>query len=237
MLYSTTALLPLFLQSLMGYPAFNSGMAISPRGIGAVCALMVVGRLVGRIDTRMLITFGFAVLAYSCWWLGNLNLEIATRNVMWPNVISGLAMGFIFVPLTTATMGSLSNEQMGNGAGIFNLMRNIGGSVGISMATTMVARGTQSHQAQMVAHLTPYDFPYQQQLSAMVGARAPGRSGRCPPTGRAAVGRHPHAAGQSGGLCGYVSHLGGALSDLCSTGVSLSQDATPRRASCGALRG
>ena len=130
----------------------------------------MVGRLVGRIDTRVLITFGFALLAYTCWWLGNLNLEIATRNVMWPNVFSGVAMGFIFVPLTTATMGSLSNEQMGNGAGIFNLMRNIGGSIGISMATTMVVRGTQIHQAQMVAHLTPYNAPYQHQLSAMVAA-------------------------------------------------------------------
>ena len=81
-------------------------------------------------------------------------------------------MGFIFVPLTTASMGSLPNEQMGNAAGMFNLMRNIGGSIGISMATTMVARGTQIHQAQMVGHLTPYNAPYQHQLSAMVAARA-----------------------------------------------------------------
>jgi DHA2 family multidrug resistance protein len=160
-LYSTTALLPLFLQGLMGYPALNSGMAISPRGCGAIVALMLVGRLVGKVDTRLLITIGFSVLAYSCWMFGGINLEIATINVMWPNIISGLAMGFVFVPLTTATMGELPNEQLGNAAGIFNLMRNIGGGMGISLVTTLVARGAQSHQAQMVAHLTPYDPAFQ----------------------------------------------------------------------------
>jgi DHA2 family multidrug resistance protein len=165
-LYSTIALLPLFLQGLMGYPAFNSGMAMSPRGIGAICALMVVGVLVSRIDARLLIGLGFLILAYSCLRFGNMNLEIAPRNVIWPNVLSGVGTGFIFVPLTTIGMGSLPNEQMGNAAGVFNLMRNIGGSIGIAMATTLVARGTQAHQSLLVGQLSPYRPEVQQYLQS-----------------------------------------------------------------------
>jgi DHA2 family multidrug resistance protein len=168
-LYSTTALLPLFLQGLMGYPALNSGMAISPRGLGAICSLLLVGVLVSRIDTRLLIGFGFLALAFSVSQFGDINLEIATRNVAWPNVLSGFAMGFIFVPLTVTSMASLPNEQMGNAAGVYNLMRNLGGSVGIAMATTMVARGTQTHQALMVGQLSPYRLEFQQYLHSTSG--------------------------------------------------------------------
>jgi DHA2 family multidrug resistance protein len=168
-LYSTIALLPLFLQGLMGYPAVNSGMAMSPRGFGALCSLLVVGVLVSRIDPRLLIGLGFLVLACSCSGFGNMNLEIATRNVMWPNVLSGIGMGFIFVPLQITSMGALPNEQMGNAAGVFNLMRNIGGSIGIAMTTTLVARGAQTHQALMVGQLSPYRPEFQQYLKSAAG--------------------------------------------------------------------
>jgi DHA2 family multidrug resistance protein len=114
----------------------------------------------------LLIGFGFLILAYAVSEFGDINLEIATRNVAWPNVLSGFAMGFIFVPLTTTSMGALPNEQMGNAAGVFNLMRNIGGSAGIAMATTLVARGAQAHQALMVGHLSPYDPQFQQHLQS-----------------------------------------------------------------------
>ena len=168
-LYSTTALLPLFLQGLMGYPALNSGMAVSPRGMGAICSLLVVGVLVAKIDGRLLIGLGFLILAYSCNDFGNINLEIATKSVMWPNVLSGIGMGLIFVPLTVSAMGALANNQMGNAAGVFNLMRNIGGSVGIAMATTLVARGTQTHQALMVGQLSPYRPEFQRTLQTATG--------------------------------------------------------------------
>ncbi len=107
-----------------------------------------------------------SILAYAVSGFGNINLEIATRNVTWPNILSGLAMGFIFVPLTITSMGALPNEQMGNAAGVYNLMRNIGGSIGIAMATTLVARGTQTHQALMVGHLSPYRPEFQQYLQS-----------------------------------------------------------------------
>ncbi len=168
-LYSTTALLPLLLQGLMGYPALNSGIAMSPRGMGAICSLFLVGALISRIDARLLMGFGFLVLAYSVSGFGNINLEIAISNVTWINVLTGFAMGFIFVPLTTTTMAGLPNEQMGNATGVYNLMRNIGGSVGIAMATTLVARGTQTHQALIIGHLSPYRPEFQQYFQSLSG--------------------------------------------------------------------
>jgi DHA2 family multidrug resistance protein len=166
-LYGTIALLPLFLQTLLGYPAVSSGMAVSPRGFGAIVSMLIVGRLIGKVNSRYLIMFGFAVLGYSTYQFGNINLEISISSIVWPSITSGFAMGFIFVPLTTMALGTLSNEQMGNASGVFNLMRNSGGSIGIATVTTLLARGAQVHQAAMVSHLTPYDPAYQERLKQM----------------------------------------------------------------------
>jgi DHA2 family multidrug resistance protein len=106
-LYGSTALLPLFLQTMLGYSALDSGLAMSPRGLGALAAMLVVGRVIGVIDTRLLLVSGFGALAYSVAALGGLNLDITSASVVWPNIITGLSLGFIFVPLTTATMSSL----------------------------------------------------------------------------------------------------------------------------------
>jgi DHA2 family multidrug resistance protein len=156
-LYATIALLPLFLQTLMGYPALQSGYATSPRGFGAVLAMLVVGRLVGRVDTRWLIATGFAVLALSVHLLGRITLDIAMASVVWPQVLSGLALGFIFVPLSATAVGTLPREEIGNATGIYNLMRNVGGSIGISMVTTLLARHAQIHQAILAQNVSPYD--------------------------------------------------------------------------------
>jgi DHA2 family multidrug resistance protein len=168
-LYGTTALLPLFLQTLLGYPAVQSGLAVSPRGIGSMASMIIVGRLVGKVDSRLLMTFGFFVLAVSMYMLAGITLEIGMPNIVWPNVINGFAMGFIFVPLTTTATGTLSREQMGNAAGIYSLMRNLGGGLGISAVTTLLARGAQQHQAAMVSHLTPYDAAFQQRMQQLQG--------------------------------------------------------------------
>jgi len=160
-LYGTTAALPIFLQTLMGYPALQSGLALSPRGIGAFITTSIVGRLVGRVPNRLLIGIGFSLLAVSSFWLGHINLQIDIRNVIMPSILNGVAISFIFVPLTTAAMGHLRQEQMGNATGIYNLMRNLGGSFGIAFVTTFVARRAQMHQSLMVGHLTPFDPAYQ----------------------------------------------------------------------------
>ena len=168
-LYSTIALLPLFLQTLMGYPAVSSGLAVSPRGLGAIASMIIVGRLIERIRPRYLIMFGFTVLGFATYLFSDINLQISISSIVWPNIIAGFAMGFIFVPLTTVALGTLANEQMGNASGVFNLMRNTGGSMGIALVTTLLARGAQIHQAAMVSHLTPYDPALQQRLHQMTG--------------------------------------------------------------------
>ncbi|HEX4350764.1 MAG TPA: DHA2 family efflux MFS transporter permease subunit [Verrucomicrobiae bacterium] len=164
-LYGTTASLPLFLQTLMGYPALQSGYAMSPRGVAAFIATFIVGRLVGKIRARWMLCFGFLALAYSSFMLANINLQISMINIIWPSIINGIAISFIFVPLTTSTMSQLGQAQIGNASGLYNLMRNLGGSIGIAFVTTMLARGAQAHQALMVGHLTPTDPAYAQRLA------------------------------------------------------------------------
>lgn len=173
-LYGSIALLPLFLQTLLGYPALQSGLAVSPRGIGAVVSMVIVGRLVGKVDGRYLTMVGFAVLGFATYMLADIDLNISMSNIVWPQIISGLAMGFVFVPLTIMATGTLTNEQMGNAIGIFSLMRNLGGSFGIAGVTTMLARGAQVHQAAMVSHLTPYDPVFQQRLRELAAGFASG---------------------------------------------------------------
>lgn len=166
-LYGTTAMLPLFLQTLLGYPAVQSGLAVSPRGFGSMASMIIVGRLVGKVDARILMSFGFLVLAYSMYALSHINLDIGMSSVVWPNVINGFAMGFIFVPMTTSAMGTLRREQMSNATGIYSLMRNLGGSIGISAMTTLLARGGQAHQALLAPNLNPYSAAFQQRLAEL----------------------------------------------------------------------
>ena len=160
-LYGSTALLPLFLQTLLGYPAVQSGLAVSPRGIGSIVSMVVVGRLIGKLDSRWLIAFGFAVLGLSTYVFAGLNLYIAQTNIIYPMIVSGFAMGFVFVPLTTITMATLPQDEIGNASGIYNLMRNTGGSVGIAVMTTLLSRNAQVHQAALTTHTTPYDPAFQ----------------------------------------------------------------------------
>lgn len=160
-LYGSTALLPLFLQTLLGYSAMDSGIAVSPRGIGAIISMIIVGRLISRVDSRYLITFGFTVLCISIYMFTGLNLYIAQTNIIYPMIISGFGMGFVFVPLTTMTMATLPQDQIGNASGIYNLMRNTGGSVGIAIMTTLLARNQQIHQTVLSSHTTQYDPAFQ----------------------------------------------------------------------------
>ena len=165
-LYGTTALLPLFLQTVMGYPALQSGYAMSPRGVAAFFTTWCVGRLVGKIRMRWMLCFGFIMLAVSSFMLSDINLQVSMASVIWPSVINGVAISFIFVPLTTTTMSQLGQQQIGNASGLYNLMRNLGGSIGIAFVTTMLARGAQTHQALMVGHLTATDPAFVQRLAA-----------------------------------------------------------------------
>jgi DHA2 family multidrug resistance protein len=153
-LYGVTAMLPLFLQTVLGYSALASGLTVSPRGIGSILSILIVGMLSNRVDGRILLACGFAILAWSTFLLGHINLGISMGSVVLPSLMNGFAGGFIFVPLTTMTMSRLRKDEIGNAAGIYNLMRNIGGSIGIASITTYLVRGSQAHQNYLGANLT-----------------------------------------------------------------------------------
>jgi DHA2 family multidrug resistance protein len=170
LLYGTIAVLPLFMQNLLGYTAFNAGIAMSPRGIGAFIGTLIIGRISGRISNRILIGAGFLLLTYSSFMFGGINLEISMRNIIIPSVLNGFAISLIFVPLTTSAMGTLAREQIGNATGIFNLMRNIGGSIGIASITTFIARTAQSNQNVLSSHTSKFNPAFQQQLAAIQSA-------------------------------------------------------------------
>jgi DHA2 family multidrug resistance protein len=166
-LYSMTALIPLYLQSLMGYTALQSGLAMIPRGVGALIAMPLVGRLIGKFQSRHLVAVGFFSFGAAWYVLSQISLDINPWVLFWPLFFSGVAIAFMFVPLNTLALGSLKPEQIGNASGIFNLMRNVGGSVGISLVTTLTARRAQFHQNILVGDLTPYDTTYQSNLQTM----------------------------------------------------------------------
>jgi DHA2 family multidrug resistance protein len=173
LLYGTIAILPLFMQNLLGYTALDAGIAMSPRGIGAFVGTMMVGRIVGKIQNRILIGAGFLLLAYSSFMLGDINLFIGMRSIIIPSVLNGFAISLIFVPLTTSTMGTLPRDQMGNATGIFNLMRNLGGGIGIASITTFVARTAQSSQAVLSSHMSKFNPAFQHRLAEIQAGLTP----------------------------------------------------------------
>jgi len=171
-MYSALTMLPLFLQTLLGYTSQSAGLATAPRGLGAMLAMPIAGFLMSYIDGRWLISVGVGCFAAATLMFGNLTLDVAMVNIMWPNVLQGLGMGLIMVPLMAISVGTLPQEKIGNASGIFNLTRNLGGSIGISISTTYLARMTQAHQANLVAHLSPYDPIFQQHLTALTSGMA-----------------------------------------------------------------
>jgi DHA2 family multidrug resistance protein len=168
-IYGLIVLLPLFYQQLLGYTAFNAGLIVSPRGIGAIVAMPIIGVLTAKVDNRWLIGGGFFIFGICGIWFGEVNLAISPWSFLWAIILSGFASGMVFVPLSTTTMAYLSNEEIGNASGLYNLLRNVGGSLGISITNTVLARHAQIHQANLVQHLTPSSRMYQEQLSQ--GAR------------------------------------------------------------------
>ena len=166
-LYASLMLLPIFLQTLLNYPALQSGLALSPRGIGSLVMMPIVGQLTNRFDPRKLIAVGLAVGGWTMFALSNLNLNAGYWDIFWPQVIQGGAMAFLFIPLMATSMSGIAREKMGNATSIYNLMRNIGGSFGIATMTTFLARRSQLHQNQLIAHVTPYDHTARNMLYGM----------------------------------------------------------------------
>jgi DHA2 family multidrug resistance protein len=166
-LYGSLVLLPLLLQTVLGYPSLQAGIALAPRGMGAFLAMPLVGALVGRVDSRKLLALGLMLGAFTLYWLGSFNLNIGYWNIFWPQFLQGIGLGLLFVPLTTITMDPIPREAMGNATSIFNLMRNIGGSLGIAGATTLLVRREQLHTNLLGAHVDPYSPQAQSMLEGL----------------------------------------------------------------------
>ncbi|MFL6452329.1 MAG: DHA2 family efflux MFS transporter permease subunit [Bryobacteraceae bacterium] len=166
-IYGAVTILPLFFQNLLGYSATASGFAVAPRGIGAILAMPLVGFLVAKVDTRILVSFGFTTFGICSLVWGNLNTQISPTSLDLPIIISGFALGFVFVPLSTISLGGLKPAEVGNGSGLFNLLRNVGGSVGISIVNTILARHEQLHRTELSRHLVTTSHNLQQRLTEM----------------------------------------------------------------------
>ncbi len=168
-IYGIVTLLPLFYQTLLGYTASAAGFAVSPRGIGAICVMPIIGVLTGKLDSRVLIFTGFVVFGLTSIQMARITMEIGPYSMLWPIIFSGMASGMVFVPLSTVAMGTLANEQMGNATGLFNLFRNIGGSVGISLVNTLVTRHEQIHRANLAYRIGPQSTAFNQQVANLKG--------------------------------------------------------------------
>ncbi len=153
-LYGSLLLLPIFLQTLLGYSALDAGVAMAPRGLGSFLMMPVVGTVMARLDPRKVLAVGIVIASWSLYALGRLNLNAGYWEIFWPQFIQGASLAMLFVPLTTATMDRISREEMGNATSVFNLMRNLGGSFGIASATTYLFRRQQFHTQMLGAHVT-----------------------------------------------------------------------------------
>jgi DHA2 family multidrug resistance protein len=156
-IYITIAILPLYYQEVLGYTAFNAGLVVGPRGIGSFIGSLVIGFLGSRIDNRKLMTAGFIGFGLCALTFGTVNLEIGPFTLLFPIMLTGFALSFIFVPMSTMMIATVPNKEMGNATGISNMLRNIGGSIGISMATTAIIRRAALHQTEIGAHLSGSD--------------------------------------------------------------------------------
>jgi DHA2 family multidrug resistance protein len=173
-LYGSMVALPIMLQTLLGYPALEAGIAMAPRGLGSFIAMPAVGAVMSKVDPRKLLAGGLFIASITLIQLGRLNQNAGYWDFFWPQFFQGIGMALTFVPLTTITMDPIPKPEMGNATSIFNLMRNIGGSVGIATATTMIARQSQRDINILGAHVSQYNPQAQalfQQLRAALIAR------------------------------------------------------------------
>jgi DHA2 family multidrug resistance protein len=168
-LYGTTVLIPQFVQTLLGYTAELAGFVISPGGICIMLMMPVVGFLIGRTDPRWLICFGFTILASSLAVMHTLSLESSFKYIMWVRVFQASGLAFLFIPINTISYTGVARSENNDVSGLTNLARNIGGSVGTAFVATMLARGSQRHEAEMVRNLTPSSQGFVNQVNRMKG--------------------------------------------------------------------
>jgi len=156
-LYASVFALPVFLQNLLGYTAWDTGKVILPGAIASAVTMAVMGRMGNRFDARYVITFGVALFAWAMWLHYHFTLDIGMHDLFWPMILRGVGLGCIFVPLTQAAVADLVPAQMAQGTGLFNLSRQLGGSFGIAVAATLLTRFTETARTAMLPHVTAAD--------------------------------------------------------------------------------
>jgi MFS transporter, DHA2 family, multidrug resistance protein len=184
-LYGSMVLLPIMLQTLLAYPPLQAGIAMAPRGIGSFFMMPITGLMTGRFDPRKLLTIGLLVGGLTLFWLSRLSLQAGYWDIFWPQLIQGVGMSLLFVPLTTVSMDPIPREKMGNATSLFNLMRNIGGSIGIATTGTMLARHSQATTVTLGANVTAYDGASQSMLAQLQAAFMAAGADATTATGRA----------------------------------------------------
>ncbi|HKW57848.1 MAG TPA: DHA2 family efflux MFS transporter permease subunit [Candidatus Acidoferrum sp.] len=165
-LYGTTVLIPLVLQTLLGFPALQAGIAMAPRGLGSFIAMPVVGIIMTKFDPRKMLSIGMVVCGITLYQLSRLNLNSGFWDFCWPQFYMGLSLGLLFVPLTTISMSPIPKENMGNATSLFNLVRNLGGSIGISAVSTMQTRFQQGNIRRLGAHVNPFSLTARQMMQS-----------------------------------------------------------------------
>jgi DHA2 family multidrug resistance protein len=153
-LFATRVLLPGMLEGLLDYPVATTGLVTAPSGLGTMFAMLIAGRLIGKVDLRVMLFVGFGISAFSLWQMSHYSLDLSASDIVWPNVIQGIGTGLLFVPLSTATFTSLDPSMRAQGTAIFSLMRNIGSSIGISLVQVLLVRNTQIAHASLVERIT-----------------------------------------------------------------------------------
>jgi MFS transporter, DHA2 family, multidrug resistance protein len=152
--YASLALQPPYLQNLMNYPIISAGLVLGPRGVGTMGSMLIVGKLIGRIDTRLLLALGLGLTAWSFYVMTGWTPDVSQKTIVVVGIIQGVGLGFIFVPLSVVTLSTLAPERRAEGAGLYSLSRNIGSSIGISVVNSLLTRNTQVNHAEIARSVT-----------------------------------------------------------------------------------
>ncbi|MBZ5660148.1 MAG: DHA2 family efflux MFS transporter permease subunit [Acidobacteriia bacterium] len=169
-LWGTTLLIPLFVQTLMGYPAEQAGLVLMPGGLLIIALLPLVGRMLAKFDPRPMMVCGLCILSTSMFYMSRFDLQLAFGNVVLARLIQGGGMAFLWVPINTVAYSYLPREKNNAASGLINLARNVGASMGISYVTTMLDRRAQFHQSRLASHLDPADPLVQRMLQGATSA-------------------------------------------------------------------
>lgn len=157
-LLTSMSLLPPFMQDLMGYPVVTVGSVLAPRGFGTMGAMLIVGKLSGKVDARYMITLGLLLIIFSLWEMTHFTPDVTSFDIIWTGVVQGAGLGFLFVPLSTVTFATLNPKFRNEGTAMFSLLRNIGSSIGISVVTTVLAQRLQANHAAFSEYMTPFNL-------------------------------------------------------------------------------